>query len=459
MGRVAAFLGVCAWVLALGGRAVPDQPRPQPVVFTVRISGVVDLGLVPLIERALQTAGQEKAAAVILEVDTLGGRLDAAIAVRDRLLRSAVPTIAFVNMRAISAGALITLAAHKIVMAEGATIGAATPVQAGAPNEPAKTASEKTVSYVRKEFRSTADARHRPGLIAEAMVDPDVEIPGLVAKGKLLTLTTTEALKQGVADFRANSLDAVLANAGLTGAEVRRLDENWAERALRFLTHPIVNSLLISLAVLGLIVELGSPGFGVPGIVGLSSLALFFWGHWLVRLLGWEEVALVGAGVLLLLLEIFVLPGFGIAGVLGIGALLAGLTMALIGSGATGGTVLQALFQVLVSAGLALVLGAIFLRFLARRSMGRSLVLRSALAGEATHGPATIRPRLLGQSGLAITPLRPAGIAQIADERVDVVSRGEFIEAGEAIEVVEEAGHRVVVVRPRLGRKDNGDVD
>jgi membrane-bound serine protease (ClpP class) len=450
-GRLAVFAAICAGAFARGGWAVSDRPASQPVVFTARVSGVVDLGLVPFVERALQGASQQNAAALILEIDTLGGRLDAAIAVRDQLLRSPLRTVAFVNMRAISAGALITLAAHEIVMAEGATIGAATPVQAGAPNEPAKPVAEKTVSYVRKEFRSTADARHRPGLIAEAMVDADVEIPGLVAKGKLLTLTTAEALKQGVANFQGNSMEAVLAHLGLTGAEIRRLDENWAERALRFLTHPVVSSLLISLAVLGLIVELSSPGFGFPGIVGLSSLVLFFWGHWLVRLLGWEEVALVAGGVLLLLLEVFVLPGFGIAGVLGILALLAGLVMALIGAGATGGAALQALFQVMVSAVLAIVLGIIFVRFLGRRSQGRSLVLRTGLAGETTDLSGPARPGLLGQSGQALTPLRPAGIAQIAGQRVDVVSRGDFIEPGEAVEVVEEAGHRVVVVRS--GRK------
>lgn len=446
-GRVSVLLAVCALVLAWAGQAAPEPATSRPVVYRVRVSGVVDLGLVPLVERALQTAGQEKAAALILEIDTLGGRLDAAIAVRDLLLRSPLQTIAFVNMRAISAGALITLAAHRIVMADGATIGAATPVQAGSPDEPSKPVAEKTVSYVRKEFRSTADARHRPGLIAEAMVDADVAIPGVVAKGKLLTLTTAEAIKHGVADHRADSLDAVLAQVGLSGAEIRRLDENWAERTLRFLSHPMVSSLLISLALLGLIVELTSPGFGVPGIVGLSSLALFFWGHWLVRLLGWEELVLVVGGLILLAVEIFLLPGFGVAGVLGIVAMVAGLTMVLVGSGATGGAVMHALSYVLLSLTLAVVLGMILLRFIPRLPVGRSLVLRPAPADDEVDSPAPAPPPLLGQSGYAVTPLRPAGIAHIAGQRVDVVSRGDFIEAGQAVEVVEQAGHRVVVAR------------
>ena len=149
---------------------------------------------------------------------------------------------------------------------------------------------------MRKEFRATAESRKRPPLLAEAMVDADVEIPGVIAKGKLLTLTTEEALKHGLADFRADSLEAVLASLDLAGAEVRRASPTWAETLVRFLTHPVVSSLLMTIGILGIIVEIRTPGFGVPGALGVASLALFFWGHWLVRLAGWEELLLVGAG-------------------------------------------------------------------------------------------------------------------------------------------------------------------
>ena len=131
--------------------------------------------------------------------------------IRDALLNTRVRTIAFVNKRAISAGALISLAAESLVMAEGGTIGAATPVQVGQPGAAAQPVSEKTVSYVRKEFRATAESRKRPPLIAEAMVDADVVIRGVIEKGKLLTLTTEEALKHKVADFRADTLESAAA--------------------------------------------------------------------------------------------------------------------------------------------------------------------------------------------------------------------------------------------------------
>src|SRR5512145_80105 len=213
--------------------------QKTPVVYVAPIEGIIDLGLAPYVQRVLNEATDAGAAAVILEINTFGGRVDAAVLIRDALLNSRVQTVAFVNKRAISAGALIALATEKIVMGDGGTIGAATPVQMGQPGAPAQPVEEKTVSYVRKEFRATAEARKRPPLIAEAMVDADVEIPDLIEKGKLLTLTTEEALKHKVADFRAETIESVLEHLGLAGSQVRRVSPNWAEELVRFLTNPI----------------------------------------------------------------------------------------------------------------------------------------------------------------------------------------------------------------------------
>ena len=273
--------------------------QKTPVVYVAPIEGIIDLGLAPFVQRVLKEA-TDAGAAVILEINTFGGRLDAAVLIRDALLNARLRTVAFVNKRAISAGALIALAAEKIVMADGGTIGAATPVQIGQPGSPAQPVEEKTVSFVRKEFRATAERRKRPPLIAEAMVDTDVEIPGLIQKGKLLTLTTEGALQHQVADFRADTLQGVLEQLGLAGTEVRRASPNWAENLVRFLTHPVVSSLLITIGMLGIILEVFTPGFGVPGALGITSLALFFWGHWLVQLAGWEELLLLGSGLVLL---------------------------------------------------------------------------------------------------------------------------------------------------------------
>lgn len=446
---------ICRWIIGLtlvamglasaqfGRVSAADASR---AVYVVPIEGIIDLGLAPFVQRVINEAEKSGAAAVVLEINTFGGRVDAAVQIRDTLLRAKVPTIALVNKRAISAGALISLAAGKIVMADGGTIGAATPVQAGAPGAAAQPVDEKTVSYMRKEFRATAESRKRPPLIAEAMVDADVAITGLIEKGKLLTLTTDEALKHKLADARADTLEAALEQSGLAGAEIRRTEPNWAENLVRFLTHPILSSLLITIGMLGIIIEIRTPGFGIPGALGITSLGLFFWGHWLVQLAGWEELLLLVAGAVLIAVEAFVLPGFGIVGVLGIVTLLGGIALSMVGAQDSYEIVLLAAMRVVFALIAAILASLVLMRFLPQTTVGRRLVLATGLSARQGYSSAPESDsRWLGKSGHASTPLHPAGIAEIDGERVDVVSTGEPIDAGEAIRVVRVDGNRVVV--------------
>ena len=436
------MLGLVA-MLVFGPASTAQSARP--IVYVAPIEGMIDLGLAPFIRRVLDEATAASSAGVILEVNTFGGRVDAAVVIRDALLTTKLRTVAFVNKRAISAGALISLAAERIAMADGATIGAAMPVQIDSSGK-AKAVAEKTVSYMRKEFSATAESRKRPTLLAEAMVDSDVEILGVIQKGKLLTLTTQEAMKNKFADFRANSLMEVLKQLDLAGAEVRRASPNWAETAVRFLTNPVLSSLLMTIGVLGIIVEIRIPGFGVPGAVGIASLALFFWGHGLVHLAGWEELLLVGVGLVLLLLEVFVIPGFGIAGILGIIALVAGLSLSLFGGGATGQVIQGAVGRVALSLFFAIIVAIGLLRLMQRTLFGKSLILQTSLStGVGIGSESGTERRWLGKKGVAASPLRPAGFATIEGERMDVVSEGEYIEAGTRIEVIGEEGNRIVV--------------
>lgn len=449
------LLWLLCLLLGLAPLWAPQAQPAKPFVYRVAIDGTIDLGLAPYVQRAVRQAESDGAAALVLEINTFGGRVDAAVQIRDTLIDSKVQTLAFVNKRAISAGALIALASHRIAMAGGSTMGAATPVQIGGTGGAALPTEEKTVSYVRKEFRATAESRGRPAAVAEAMVDADVVIPGLVEKGKLLTLTTDEALAHKVIDFRADSLADALARAGLAGAEVRPVEPNWAEEVVRVLTHPVLSSLLVSVAMLGILVELRTPGFGFAGAVGLASLGLFLWGHWLVALAGWEELLLLAAGIVLLLLELLVIPGFGIAGVLGIAALLAGLVMSMIGPGNTA----QLIATVGVRVGLALVvalgLSLVLMRFLVKLPVGRKLVLQTQLRGPEGYASAPESDvSLLGKHGQTRSMLRPAGIAEIDGRRVDVVTEGELLAAGEPVVVIRVDGNRVVVQKAK-GREGN----
>jgi membrane-bound serine protease (ClpP class) len=446
LARLVLAVGVVALDGAVDVRHLTAQARTS-IVYVIAIEGMIDLGLAPFLSRTIREAEEAGAAAVLLDINTFGGRVDAAVVMRDALLNARVRTIAFVNQRAISAGALIALACETLIMSKGGTIGAAAPVVGGGTGD-TQPADEKAVSYVRKEFRATAETRNRPPEIAEAMVDADVEIPGIVEKGKLLTLTTSEALEHKVAELTADTVDAALEAAGVSGPEMRRARQTWAETLVRFLTHPVVSSLLMTVGLLGLLVEIRTPGFAVPGAIGLLSLGLFFWGHWIVQLAGWEELLLVSIGVVLIVLELLVIPGITVAGIAGVVALVAGLGMTLVGAGATVSVFVGALGRVALSILLAMAGALVLLRFLPHLPFGRRLVLDTGMQADLGYvsAPASDR-QWLGRTGTALSPLRPAGIAEIDGARVDVVSDGGFIDAGTAIEVTRVDGNRVVVQR------------
>jgi len=229
---------------------------------------------------------------------------------------------------------------------------------------------------------------------------------------------------------------------------VRRTAPNWAEGVVRLLTHPVVSSLLVTVAMLGIILELRTPGFGVAGVLGLASLALFLWGHSIVQLAGWEEMLLVAGGLVLLVLEIFVIPGFGIAGALGIAALVAGIALSMLGAGNSAQLLMLVAGRVVFSLLAALLASLFLLRFMAKSPLGRKLVLETELAaGQGYASPPRDDAQWLGKTGTAWSPLRPAGIADIAGQRLDVVSDGELIEAGTSILVTRVDGNRIVVKR------------
>jgi membrane-bound serine protease (ClpP class) len=254
--------------------------------LVIPIHGTIDLGLPHYIERSLSEHPEAKS--IILEVDTLGGRVDAAIKIRDILLSEQRPVIAYIYRRAISAGALISYAADYIVFSPGSTMGAATPIQMD--NGQAKAVGEKMVSYFRSEMRATAEAKGRDGELAESMVDADKEVPEVSIKGKLLTLTNDMAVKFGVANAVIDSPKELFMTLGLKEAQSVRAEESWSETVARAVTDPTLSGLLMSLGMLGIMVELYTPGVGFAGILGFLSLLFFFLGHTNCRLSGFRGV-------------------------------------------------------------------------------------------------------------------------------------------------------------------------
>jgi len=430
--------GLCSALACLPGSVLGQSPG---VVFQVPVRGDIELGLAPFVERSLETAMAEGAEAVILDIETPGGRVDAAQRIANAIGDAEIPVYAYVNRHAYSAGALIALATERIYMRSGSVIGAATPVVGSGEKAP-----EKIVSAMRSQMRALAENRGLDPAVAEAMVDEDIEIPGVVEAGKLLTLTTSEAVELDYAREVADR-EALLAELGLEGASVQTMKVNWAERIVRFLSNPIVAPFLLSLGFLGLIAEIKSPGLGIAGFAGLLSLSLFFGSNLILGLAGMEDLLLFGAGVVLIAVEIFVVPGFGLFGILGGVGVLGGIYLSMIGGLPTVPDFAQAGAILSTSILIILISSWALLRHLPQSSrLARSGVFLLT-KGEREEGWASssARPDLMGREGVALTDLRPAGTVLIGEEKVDAVSESEWIEDGTEIRVVSSEGYRLVV--------------
>jgi len=439
--RIVAIL--LALVLGLGGFACGEL-----TVWTLTIDGGIGSGTVSYLRKGLAEAAAAGADAAVLRFSTPGGYLDAAMAARNVILDASLPTIAYIDREAYSAGALLAIACEKIYFAPGGVLGAATPVYFD-PEGRMEEAPEKVISAVRALFRATAELRGRPPEVAEAMVDQDVEIEGLVGRGKLLTLTAETAAEWGYSDGEADSLEEILEAEGLGEAQVVDFSYRWVDRAVDILTRPEVAGFLVAIAVGGLILEMLIPGFGLPGTVGLAALALFLWSHFIVGLAGWESVLFLLGGVLAIVLEVFVFTAtdFGLAGLAGLIMIGLGFYTAMVGPFTQPDQAVWAI--VAVSVALAVSLAASF--FLLARIPKTKLRLGGVVLKQAITSHAFDRARRstvtpwTGRRGVAATDLRPVGMGEFSGERVDVLCEEGFLPKGTPIVVVKDEGYRKVV--------------
>lgn len=439
-------------------RALPFTGGKDQKIVRIDIHDTIDLGLAPFVERILEEAARDGTALVLLHMNTPGGRLDAAQTIKDALLKSKVPTATFIDTHALSAGALIAYATDFIIVTDGSTMGAATPINIGEKGE-AQAVGEKFVSAVRAIFRSTAEAKKRDGDIAEAMVDKDMVVDGLSEKGKLLTLTAADLVKWCVADYQAPDIETLLQKLKLGGASVNHRELNWAERIARVLTDPMISGMLMSFGFLGIMLELYTAGFGVSGMIGIACLMLFFTGHMVVNLVGWEEMALFVAGAILLVVEVFVTPGFGLAGAGGLALLAASMALSMVGQDISFSWNIGVLPDALTRLGVSLVatvgIFAVAARFLPKTQMFGRLVLNSAVEGTSfdalVAAPESDGPVVrVGVSGVATTDIRGSGKARIAGHVIDVVSQGDCIDRGQRVVVVASRAGRIVVARAEV---------
>ena len=435
-----------------------------PTVYLIPVKGEIESALLYVIRRGVAEAEREKADAVILIMDTPGGTLQAAGEIVRLLQGVTVPTYTFVENHAFSAGAIIAMATDHIYMAPGSVIGDAMPIMmsptGGGPQEMPEPIQEKMVSGVAALIRSAAQESGHDPQLGEKMVRREIEYrigdEIISPSNQLLTLTNVEAerevgpeKKKLLSAGTVKDVDALLATIGMPDAFKREMVVTTAEKIARFIAA--VAPFLFAAGLLGIYIEIKTPGFGLPGILGGVCLALFFWGHHIAGLAGMEEILLFLVGLVLVLVEVFIFPTVGILGFIGLAMMLLGVLMAMVEQvpngpwlpswpymeipvmKLAGGIVLIAFFIIL------------FGRFLPKNPMFRHLILASATAQADGFAAAPTRKSIIGAIGVASSPLRPSGTALFGDEPLDVITGGNFIRAGSKVRVVEARGNRIVV--------------
>ena len=442
------FLFICIFVSVFFAE---DGP-----VYHVPIHGTIDMGLPHYIQRVVNEAEENNANVIIFDIDTFGGRVDAATQIKDIILDSKVTTIAFINKRAISAGALIALSCDSIFMTPGASIGAATAVDLQG-----NKASEKVISYMREEMASTAEANNRSRGIATAMVDEELSIDFLLnmqgdtltvkdvegfAEGKLITLSTQLAVQLGIAGGEFERIEDVLKYLGLENVEQKNTKESWSEKLVRFLTNPVVAPLFMSLGMLGLFMEIKSPGFGIPGIIGLTCLALFFGSHFLVGLADMTEVIFLLAGIALILMEILVVPGFGVVGISGIIMVFYSFFKMLIGVYPSPADYYFAYMGLSVGIITSVIMAVIFYKTFPHTELYQKLIPFTPQKSGEGFTISKGYDMLIGEMGKTVTDLRPSGKVEIIGKYYQAMSHGDYIESNEDI-IVDGVDENQILVK------------
>lgn len=393
-------------------------------------------------EKALEEAKQQKADYILLELNTFGGELDAADKIRTLLLNAPIPTMVFINNNAASAGALISIACDSIYMSEGASIGAASVVDQNGQIMP-----DKYQSYMRSLMRTTAEKNNRNPDVAQAMVDPDVFVPDISDSGKVLTFTTDEAIKNGYCEGVANSREEVMTAAGVDNYNFYEQHLTAIDKIINFLVNPVVSGILIMCIVGGLYFELQAPGLGLPIIIAILGALLYFAPHYLEGLAQHWEILLFLAGLVLLMLEFFVVPGFGVTGVSGIVLIFASLILTMVFNvgfhfnfdpnldvaGQIAKNTILVLCSALAGFFLALWLGK---KVITADTRFGSLALKTQLVTQEGFTSADMRMnQYVGKQGVTATFMRPAGKINIDGEILEATAEHGLIDKGEKVVV------------------------
>ncbi len=420
-----------------------------------------------LTQEALDEAYELGADVIILHLNTYGGEVSAADSIRTKLLNARVPVHVFIDDNAASAGALIAIACDSIYMKPGGKIGAATVV-----NQAGEQVPDKYQSYMRATMRATAEAHgkdtlvsgndttymwHRNPAIAEAMVDPKLYVEGISDTGQVLTFTASEAIEFGYCEGTAESLKEVISKLGIKEYELKSYTPSGMDKVIGFLINPMLSGVLIMIIIGGIYFELQSPGIGFALAASVIAALLYFAPLYLEGMAENWEVILFIVGVVLMMVEIFAIPGFGVAGVAGIIAMITGLTLSLVDNvvfedpeftGEGLGLLMKSLSLVLVAALLGLILSLWTTKKLLTTSAFSNLSLKSEQQVDKGYiAVGTEQQSLVGEPGVAHTVLRPSGRVRVNDKIYDAMAEYGYIEKGESVKIVRYESGQVYVVK------------
>jgi len=420
------------------------------VVYEFLIHDDIDATAWRTTQQAFKNASEEHADLILIKMNTFGGLVNFADSIRRIILDSPIKSVVYIDHNAASAGALISLACDKIYMSKGSSIGAASVVDNSGEVMP-----EKYQSYMRGLMRATAEANGRDPNIAEAFVDPDVDLPGIKPKGKVLTLTSREALKVGIIDGEVNSVQDVYFAEALDSPKIIVHTVTFMDNIMSFLLNPAVQGFLIVLIMAGIYFEMSSPGIGLPLLVAIIATALYFAPLYLEGLASNWEILLFAIGVILLLLEIFVIPGFGIAGISGIACIVCSFAFSMVSNegfdfSLTPSNLIFRSFMLVISS----IVGAVVLSVLLGRSILKSsafkrLVLSDEQRAGSGYVSSVVNADLIHKEGTAKTDLRPSGKVEIDGIWYDAVSLGGYINKGTAVFVEKHENYNLFVRKKR----------
>jgi len=425
---------------------VAQQDKKKVMVMDIKAE--IDPRVSRYVKLALEHANKSNADIIIIDMDTFGGALDDAKAIVDMLMDEKKPVWVFINADAASAGALISIACDSIYMSPGATIGAATVVTGTG-----EAAPDKYQSYMRSIMRSTAEENGRDPRIAEGMVDENVVIDSLKQAGKVITFTTNEAIENGYCEAKVTSIEEILERNHITSYDLEKFELGVSERIIAVFLNPFISGILILVIIGGIYFELQTPGIGFPLLAAIAALILYLVPYYLNGLAQYWEIIALFVGILLLMLEIFVIPGFGIAGIAGITLTLVSLILIMLNNDFFNfefvplGDIIIAAFATIGG----LTGGILLLIFGSSKLTQSKAFQRIALTDtqEKSQGYTvnTFSDTLVGKKGTAFTVLRPGGKVTIDDQIYDAFTRGDYIEKGEVIEVIGNEGITLKVKR------------